>query len=122
MVIAIRYIGKRETYTDGTYGSRVTFKKGESLLVPDDIAVKMLKHPDVYVRGDLLSADVGVVIPPNPQLNEDTQDLRDSIMRLDSQTIIDKVFAEYQVKLDKRQGAPKLREKYIALIDQYGPV
>ena len=122
MPIAIRYIGKRETYTDGTYGSKITFTKGESLLVPDDIAVKMLKHPDVYERGDLLSANVGVVIPPKPELNNDTQDLRDSIMRLDSQTIIDKVQAEYQVKLDKRQGAPKLREKYIALIDQFGAV
>ena len=123
MPIPIQYIGKRQTYQDGAYGSRINFVRGETMLVPDDIALKMLKHPDVYERGDFLKAEV----PPVVQLSklsetEDTLDLRDEIMRMDSETIITKVMNEYQVKLDKRQGAPKLRERYVALIDQYGAV
>jgi hypothetical protein len=59
-MLPIKYIGFREHYTDGTYGTGIQFTKGEVQWVPEDKAKLMLKHPDVYVLGDESNASVPV--------------------------------------------------------------
>ena len=49
--VSVKYIGKRSSYVDGAFGTRVTFKQGESKMIPADKALLMLRHPDVYVPG-----------------------------------------------------------------------
>ena len=48
--IRVRYIGRHDTYTDNLYGTGLTFERGQSALVPPEIAVRMLKHKDSYER------------------------------------------------------------------------
>ena len=118
----IKYIGKRENHTEGAYGTRVPFKPGESILMPDDIARKMLKHADVYAPGNVLEANA-VDIPPVINPDDDTQDLRDSVQNLDSYEALNNIAAnDYGQKLDKRKSIPTLRAEVIAMIDQFGAV
>ena len=55
-MIPIKYIGHRPVYRDGACGSELTFEQGQTLLVADEFALKMLRHPSVYERGDVAAA------------------------------------------------------------------
>lgn len=141
MSTSIKYIGKREHYTDGTYGSHIEFKHGETQLVPDDLAVKLLKHPDQYQRGDedrpaptmqAVIQDqyqrgddiVKDTIIPKPdsvkETPEDTQDVRDAIATMNSQALVKYAMTHYRVKLDKQMVVESLRTEVTRLVDQYG--
>ena len=50
-LIPIKYIGKRAEYRDGAFGTMTKWKQGETIAIPNAIAMKMLKHDDVYVAG-----------------------------------------------------------------------
>lgn len=118
----IKYIGHRESHIDNLYGTRMIFLKGESRLVPDDIYAKMLKHPDVFAEGDILTAGIFEPVPLKNEA-EDTQDLRDSINNLDSYDALNAIAAnDYGQKLDKRKSIQTLRTEVIALVDQFGTV
>lgn len=118
----IKYIGHRETYQDGCYGTRIEFKQGESVLVPDDIALKMLKHIDVYAPGNVLEANA-VTIAPIIKPDDDTQDLRDTVSNLDSYEALNAIAAnDYGQKLDKRKSIATLRTEVIQMIDRFGTV
>jgi len=118
----IKYIGKREDHIDGCYGTRVAFAQGESVLMPDDIAAKMLKHKDVYISGNVLEANA-VTMPPLIKPDEDTQDLRDTVQNLDSYEALNNIAAnDYGQKLDKRKSIATLRTEVTQMIDQFGLV
>jgi hypothetical protein len=51
-MIQITYIGSRPEHKDSMYGTNAIFKKGETKLIPDDTAKKMLRHSDVYALGE----------------------------------------------------------------------
>jgi hypothetical protein len=51
-MIQINYIGNKPEHKDSMYGTNAIFKKGETKLVPDDVAKKMLRHIDVYALGE----------------------------------------------------------------------
>lgn len=51
-MIQITYIGNKPENKDSLYGTNAIFKKGETKLVPDDVAKKMLRHIDVYALGN----------------------------------------------------------------------
>jgi hypothetical protein len=55
-MLPVKYVGKRDEYVDGTYGTGIKFKKGETQYVPEAKANLMFKHPDVYVPGDAKEA------------------------------------------------------------------
>jgi hypothetical protein len=42
----IQYIGRRNSFTDNLYGSKMVFPKGEFIEVPEAIAKKLLRHPE----------------------------------------------------------------------------
>ena len=123
-MIAIRYIGKRDKYLENTYGSRIVFQKGTPVLVPDDIAAKLLKHPE-YEKGDVKKAvEVHFERPEVKQLSEETalQDMRDLIRTMPVDALIDLAKNDYGRKLDKRKSEEVLRNEVTQLIDQYGLV
>jgi hypothetical protein len=123
-MIPVKYIGHRSSYVEGTYGSKILFQKGETVLVPDDLAVKLLTHTDVYERGEDVTAKPAVIPSPNPnqEPEEDLQAARDLVANLDSVEAL----AEYAAtnfagrKVDKRLSIPKLRREVTRLIDLYG--
>jgi hypothetical protein len=118
-VTPIKYQGKRPSYTDALY-SHLTFQQGESILVPDDVAAKMLKHPDQYILGDKKTAKSVDVAPPKAE--EDTQDLRDAILQMNSAALLDIAKNDYGINLDVKRPVATLRQQVVQLVDQFGAV
>jgi hypothetical protein len=122
---SIKYIGIRDEYTDGAYGTRITFKRNESKLVPSDKAVLMLKHKDVYAEGDSKGAEVAT-LNASPKVNESEEELqnaRDAVANMDLEAL--KVYATTNFsghKLHHNLSLESARSKVIGLIDQFGVV
>ena len=126
--IAITYIGHRTTYRDGACGSGVTFEQGQTLHIPAQYALKMLKHPSVYVRADDVAAESAVVVEAPETTDEDKrtkefneqQDMRDSIAQMDKEAL--KVFAmtHWGMKLNGQKSAENLRAEVTQHFDQFG--
>ena len=113
--VAVKYIGHRETYTDGAYGSRIAFTKGQSVLVPADLAAKLLRHPDVYTHGEDKKAVV-VEVQEQKTENEDSQAIRDRIARLSSlderrQHMLAKDLPLFKARVDHRAPPTLQRSK-----------
>lgn len=72
-MIAIKYIGRHLTHKENIYGTGVTFEKGETKLFSDDIAAKLLKHPDVYAL-DNAKPDVKLKKPEVVEVKDDTEE------------------------------------------------
>lgn len=121
----IRYIGKRETYTDGAYQSRITWNRGESKPVPSAIAAKLLQHPDQYQLGDPIT--ITEELPQLPvKTVDDTedrlQDMRNSIQSMTKNALMEFTSTNYRVKMDKNQSVSAMRAQATQLLDQFGVV
>lgn len=89
-LVGITYIGKRDVYREGTYGSNIDFNQGETKLVPADLAAKLVRHPDVYRLADdeeLEGASKALVDKKQSnEIDEETQAALDAVnsMNLDA--------------------------------------
>lgn len=121
-LIPVQYVGKRERYTDGTYGTRIEWTQGQVQLVPADKAKLLLRHPDVYVRAEDAEAAPVAEVAPEPEKKDDEpeQELRDAIRFMDKAGLEQYAKTNFQVDLDKRKGVETLRSQVMGLIDQYG--
>jgi len=122
---AITYIGNRDSYREGTYGTGITWDKGETKLVPNDIAFKLLNHKDVYAKGTLETAETAEVkTSPNKdddKSEEAIQGARDAVANMDVESL--RVYAATNFsghKLPPKIGVEKARIAVIGLIDQFG--
>lgn len=118
---SIRYVGKRDTYTDGAYQSHITWERGESKPVPNAIAAKLLQHPDQYELGEPITED----LPPLPvkrtdDTEERAQEMRDAIQGMTKAGLMSFVQNSFRVKMDKNQSVAAMRAQAIQLVDQYG--
>lgn len=125
--IPIQYIGQDEYYRDGACGSGITLARGGVAHVPTDIAIKMMRHPTVWIRyTGPETSDAATFEPPQAKTQEEKQQdeaqaLRDVIM-----TMTDKAGLKAYIKthwgadVDGRMSVDALREKAVALFDQYG--
>lgn len=129
--VPVRYIGKREHYVDGTYGTRIAFVKGQTCLVPADKAALMFNHPDVYEPGSVEEAPAAD--PATAELDEaarkkaelekqadEDQALRDSIATMDKKALASYAKTHFKVDLDQRKSVADLRTHVTGLVDQYG--
>ena len=120
----IRYIGPRPQYTDGAYGTYITWNKGETKLVPEAAAYKMLSNnKDLYEAGSMDEASEPLVDVPNKkeEEEEEIEDTRESIMQMTrKKPLVEFAQHNFQVKLDDSAKVSDLQEKCIQLIDQYG--
>lgn len=122
-MIPIKYIGHRPVYRDGACGSELVFEQGKTLLVPDESAAKMLRHPSVYVPGDVADVVAGESSEKrNPATDDDDpgQTMRDSIAQMNKDALAEFAKTHYQVDLDKRANVGELRAKVSTLFDQFG--
>lgn len=123
-MIPIKYIGQRATYREGAYGSGIVFVKDETINVEDDeLARKLLKHPDVYVRGDSEKAVETTTSKAKDAGKEDAdplQDARDAIATMTKEGLETFAKTHFNVDLDKRKSIDSLRTQTVGLIDQYG--
>lgn len=119
----IKYIGRRESYRDGAYGTGIVWKKGETQLVPAEKAALMLKHADVYMLGDPLpdtTVPPEVIVRKGDESDDPVQQVRDSIMGMNKEGVVTYAKTHYRVDFDKRQGVAALRQQLVQLVDQFG--
>lgn len=122
MTTPIKYIGHRPVYKDGCYGTKAEFAQGETLLIADDVARKMLRHPDVYVLGEKAAAAGAEVPDPGDRTGQEQVDLQESIDSLRTMNRVSlKQFAQthFRVELPESQVG-EMRDKVRNLIEQYG--
>jgi hypothetical protein len=129
--VAVQYVGKRETYREGTYGTGLMFTRGQTLPVPIAAATKMLLHPDVYVPGHIEEAKpeeaseaIASIKPTQPEKDkeeETQQEHRDSVMRMTTKEAL-ATFAKtnFQQDLDRRLKVSDLQAQVITMIDRFG--
>lgn len=128
MNINISYIWPHaETYRDGQFGTGITFVHGAVYGIPADIALRMLRHTDVYQRAkDKAVADT--VVTPKQRKSEDDerdkldkeQSIRDAISLMDKTAIKEYVKTNWRQDIDGRMSVEALRQKAVSLYDQYG--
>jgi len=122
-MIPIRYIGYRKRYRDGAYGSGIEFEQGQTVCVPAELARKLLRHPDVYVRGEEASADcvakVTAAIVTN-RAEEDSAEMLEAIDTMDEETLKQFAWTHFNIKTDKRRNPEKLRQTLRMKIEQFG--
>ena len=119
-LIPIKYIGKRATNTDGTYGTNITWLAGETQSVPSDAASKMLKHTDVYARGESKASEVMAVKPKVETDDDKTQETRYAIASWDKAALASYAKNNFNVTLDKRAAVDDLRTQVTQMVDQFG--
>ncbi len=124
-MIAIKYISHRPVYADGACGSGLTFKKGQTLLVDEEFANKMLRHPSVYELGDpegVESASKPEVSRNSAQESEEDADQssRDAIASMGKKALITYAKTHFSLDLDKQMSVGDMRTKVTGLYDQFG--
>jgi len=127
-MIPIKYIGHRPVYRDGACGSELTFEQGQTLPVPDECALKMLRHPSVYERGDVVDAsdvevkesDAGGKKDGQDKVDEDAQAARDTIATMTKDALVQYAKVHFSADLDKRRSVADLRTQVTGLYDQFG--
>lgn len=124
--IPVKYVGKREVYRDGTYGTGLVFTQGETKLVPVEKAKNLLQHPDVYVPGEVADAVPAPIEVTEPEAKDSTttedehMDMRDNLGRMDKDALAEFAKTHFNMTLDKRTGLEKLRTEVITRFDQLG--
>lgn len=48
----VKYIGRRDTFTDNQYNTRLTWQKDQVRYLPGDVARKFLRHRDLFTLGE----------------------------------------------------------------------
>jgi hypothetical protein len=129
---AVTYIHARESYTDHTYGTGLTFTKGQTRSLPGELAQKFLRHADLFALGD--ASDVGAddtsdkLAGANSGKNEQRdevsrlQDLRDQVNIMNKTELQAYATNNYRMPLPPRASVAEMRTSVIGLIDQYGAI
>lgn len=124
----IQYIGHRETYKDGIYGTG-EWTRDITKDIPDSTARKMVKHRDVYIYADQETDDVkgGVTIDvveiDKDKNKEDDPDqgARDAIAAMDSKdAIASYAQVNFGQKIPKTLTLDNMKQQAIMMIDQFG--
>lgn len=134
--VGVKYIGRRDEYTDRLYGTGLVFAAGEIHPLPPELAKKFLRHADVFEKAD---APVEVEAKPasktkkaldeakkqqDKERDEQNalQDLRDQVQSMNKDALENFAKVNYRQDIDKRSSVESLREQVIGFIDQYGAV
>lgn len=141
--VTVKYIGRRESWSDRLYGTGLNFTTGQVRTVPAQVARNLLRHRDLFEDQSQDAAvlvvepeadvdpvdDTAALLQQAQQQQQDElanqnalQDLRDRVMQMDKQTLEDFAKVSYRQEIDKRRGLGALREQVIGFIDQYGVV
>ncbi|MDP9895376.1 hypothetical protein J2W32_004474 [Variovorax boronicumulans] len=126
----VQYIGRRETHTDGLYGTG-SWTKGQTKVVPPALAAKMAKHGDVFKAGSTsatpAAAAAAALVAENPNRSESEEEiqrmdeLKAQIGTMNKAGLRDFAKTHYQQQIDGRLSTEDTRAKVVALVNQYGP-
>lgn len=127
-VIHVQYIGKTDEYPDSLYGTGL-WTKGQVKAVVASAALKMLAHPDQYIRAcdeDVTVSPAASVAPVGENIDRRERDdspeqaARDTISTMDRDALRAFITNNYRMPVDGRLSVASLREQAIRLVDQYG--
>lgn len=123
-MIPVKYIGKREVYREGAYGSGLVFVQDQTINIEDEeLARKMLRHADVYVRGDAKKAEITAAKVDDSKKDDDEneqQDVRDSIANMSKGALQEYAKTHFSATVDMRKTVGELRAHVTSLYDQFG--
>lgn len=115
----IAYIGRRPFHRDVTYGTG-DWTHGQSKIVDDALAFRMLKHPDVYRESSDDKAVVVEVQPKECNIEDEVQYAEDSITRMGTDALRSFVNENFQQKLDGRLSVESMRREATRMLHLYG--
>lgn len=120
----IRYQGIRPRHRDNLYQTG-DWREGDVKEVPEETATKLLRHPDVFRRAKNGAEAVETVAAPEPGRPDAeaarAQEARDIVAAMtDKQAVADFALANFQRRLDRKQGLAAMKREAVMLIDQYG--
>ena len=138
--VAVTFIGREENFVERNYGSGLTFGKGETRVLPDELASKLLRHADVFEPGDAAKATKAK--EPKPQADDTTEQLDksealkreqeaqnnerqnvvDQVNLMDKDALKEYAHVKYGQPLPKTMSVDNMRAKVVGFIDQYGLV
>jgi hypothetical protein len=120
----IVYIGRRELHKDTLYGTG-EWAKGQHKLVDVVVALKMLRHPDVFEAGKVEAVSTDVVPAPKAKpkdndISDDVQEALYAINNMNADAIASFVSENFQQKVDRRKSVENLRIEATRLLHQFG--
>ena len=148
--VSIKYIGKREPWSDRLYRTGLVFDCDQVRTIPWDMARKFLRHEDLFekVDADAKDEDSKTDTPPEDDAQNDSdetvddtqalldeqeaknkdkddeqtelQALYDQVNVMDKDALKDFAFNHYQQKLNKSKSEENLRIEVNGMIDQFG--
>lgn len=132
--IAVKYVGRRDSWTDRLYGTGLTFTKDQVRFVPSESARQLLKHTDLFTED--------ATAKPAPQKKtDDTEqamaqaeaqkaeqnakvnavaDLHDQVNQMTKDALEQFAKDKFNIDLDKRQKVDELKKEVHTLIDRFG--
>lgn len=126
-LMPVRYIGMRDSYRDGAYGTHLVFQKGQTRMVPSVKAKLMLRHADVYELGETGDATAAHIVGEGSnkatQADEEARvmELRDSVQNMTKAAVAEYVKTNFRIDLNPNtMKVDEMRVKAVQLIDQYG--
>lgn len=132
--LAVKYIGRRDSWTDRLYGTGLTFTKDQVRFVPDESARQLLKHTDLF-------AEDAAAKPAQEKKTDDTEqamaqaevekaeqhakvnavaDLHDQVNQMTKDALEQFAKDKFNIDLDKRQKVDGLKKEVHTLIDRFG--
>lgn len=147
LLVAVQFIGYRQSFRDHLYGTGLTFEKGQIRNLPPDLARKLLRHHDLFKKADAAmvapkpaapsATTEGTNMDPETaeavarverekreqsQVQSNLQDLYDSVNVMDKGALSEFAMTRYRQDLNKRLSVDKLRAQVIGFIDQFGAI
>lgn len=133
--IAVKYIGRRESWTDRLYDTGLTFTTGQVRQVPVEAARKLLKHADLFKEGgetkpaeeapklddtqEALAQAQAQKAQKDAQINA-VADLHDQVNQMTKDALEQFAKDKFNIDLDKRQKVDDLKKEVHTLIDRFG--
>lgn len=121
----VRYDGHRPEHKDSLYGTG-EWVAGQVKDVPEATALKMFRHPDVYLPHEGEAGPVQAVEPAS-EADEKAKDedqaqmARDSIAAMSTkEAVADYAMTNFGQKIPKTMSLENMKQQATILIDQFG--
>lgn len=139
-LIGVTYIHRRDEWTDQNYGTGLTFVRGQTRYLPLDVALKLLRHQDLFEKhqgqtpsettgepaiDDGTAASLAQSRKEHAQLQADQHalmDLHDSVNQMGKDELAQYAMTNFKQTLDKRQKVDVMRAQVNQFLDQFGAV
>lgn len=133
--IAVKYIGRREHWTDTLYRSGLAFASGQTRQLPGDVARNLLRHADLFEQVELVEADApGAPLDNTAELLKVGEKLKaekdessvefaviDQVNQMeDKDALAEFAMNRLQLKLAKTKKPETMRAEIIAHINRFG--